>query len=695
VNNTDQQFLSRATEITKVNLHNEQFGVNELAEKLGISRATLHRKIKLITDTTVSQFICQVRLKKALELLKQNSATISETAYDCGFHSVTYFNKCFRDFYGYAPGKVETIQESSDDEILKEIPAGKSNFTWSKKYIFIFTLLIVALTVAVYVNFLKTEKEKRTIVIPVFKDENPAKGDNSLIIFREELHHKLQNIEALNVISSSVTEMPQYMEMDNLKLGKSFNADYILTTKRISANNVGKIYLHLFDSKGNEIWSDDYPDKSEDGNVFDFCAEIALEVASELQISLTPEEKKQILKKPSENLVALNQYNAGIRELGNIYNGMGDIERAKDFFENALQNDSTMAEAYVRMSHIYLEQLRPCAQNREMADCYLDSSKLMADKAIQYDDKNSWGYTLLAKFFNETGNPDVAKKYFALADKYAPRHSGYYLGHSFTYHESGHHYETIESGINYLKLIPGDLAPNISSLILMWYNLGIMGFTETGVSYEKMFCKQIPDSLGHFVRMAYTEMWRGDFKTADDYLQKAFKIDSTNMQCLEQLMFTCNCRGMFKEEYKYLLRAKEIMLKGNDSISPNSYFGIAYLDAGMIEEARFHLDPAILYFENDIEHNLPSAQNNNSFMLVASIYAGLNDKEKTFYYLNTLKTAESNYGWLRFGLSYYPQFDKYRDTPEFQDIYRYIDKQYKKEHQKIEKLLKREGIIES
>jgi len=61
VNHADQQFLTRATEITEANLHNEQFGVNELAEKLGMSRATLHRKVKSATKTSVSQFICQIQ----------------------------------------------------------------------------------------------------------------------------------------------------------------------------------------------------------------------------------------------------------------------------------------------------------------------------------------------------------------------------------------------------------------------------------------------------------------------------------------------------------------------------------------------------------------------------------------------------------------------------------------------------------
>jgi len=46
-NNSEQTFLNRLTEITEANLNNEQFGVSDLAEKAGISRSQIHRKIKI------------------------------------------------------------------------------------------------------------------------------------------------------------------------------------------------------------------------------------------------------------------------------------------------------------------------------------------------------------------------------------------------------------------------------------------------------------------------------------------------------------------------------------------------------------------------------------------------------------------------------------------------------------------------
>jgi AraC-like DNA-binding protein len=101
---TDKELVHRLIEITEARMHNHQFGVSKLAQEIGMSRSTLHRKVKRLCHCSISQFICHMRLKKALEILqKQDSHPISNTAVKCGFHSITYFNKCFRDYFGFTP----------------------------------------------------------------------------------------------------------------------------------------------------------------------------------------------------------------------------------------------------------------------------------------------------------------------------------------------------------------------------------------------------------------------------------------------------------------------------------------------------------------------------------------------------------------------------------------------------------------
>jgi len=105
-NSIENNFLSRLTEIIQDNLSEELFGVSELAREIGMSRSNLLRKVKKLTDLSVSQYIRQVRLKKSMEMLQQTSFTVSEVSYKVGFSSTSYFIKCFGDQYGYPPGEV-------------------------------------------------------------------------------------------------------------------------------------------------------------------------------------------------------------------------------------------------------------------------------------------------------------------------------------------------------------------------------------------------------------------------------------------------------------------------------------------------------------------------------------------------------------------------------------------------------------
>lgn len=108
---TDQIFINKLTEIILANLGNEKFGVKELAQESGMSLYRMSRKLHSINKKTVNQFIREVRLQKALEMLKNEEYTGSEVAYKTGFGSPAYFSKCFHDFFGYTPGEVrERIQ---------------------------------------------------------------------------------------------------------------------------------------------------------------------------------------------------------------------------------------------------------------------------------------------------------------------------------------------------------------------------------------------------------------------------------------------------------------------------------------------------------------------------------------------------------------------------------------------------------
>lgn len=110
-NSSAKSFIEEAEAIILDQLENEDFGVSELAEAMHMSRSNLLRKIKKSTNTSASQFIRQVRLNKAMELLGETQLTASEVSFQVGFASTSYFTKCFREYYGYPPGEVRKQAE--------------------------------------------------------------------------------------------------------------------------------------------------------------------------------------------------------------------------------------------------------------------------------------------------------------------------------------------------------------------------------------------------------------------------------------------------------------------------------------------------------------------------------------------------------------------------------------------------------
>ena len=107
VNSAEEVFLNKVLQAIEKNMCEEDFGVEELAKEINMSRSQLHRKLVALTGQSPSETLRNTRLLRAKELLQKKAATPSEVAYLVGFNSHTYFSKCFKDEFGISPGEVK------------------------------------------------------------------------------------------------------------------------------------------------------------------------------------------------------------------------------------------------------------------------------------------------------------------------------------------------------------------------------------------------------------------------------------------------------------------------------------------------------------------------------------------------------------------------------------------------------------
>ena len=99
----DEKLLEKVMATINKELKNSDLSVDMIAEKVGISRVHLHRKMKELTGQTPHDFIRSLRLKQAAHLLATQNMNITEVVYACGFSNAASFSTMFKSVYGMSP----------------------------------------------------------------------------------------------------------------------------------------------------------------------------------------------------------------------------------------------------------------------------------------------------------------------------------------------------------------------------------------------------------------------------------------------------------------------------------------------------------------------------------------------------------------------------------------------------------------
>jgi AraC-like DNA-binding protein len=95
--------LAPAIRYIESNLQDPSLSNTQLAAEAGISEVYLRRLFAKRHHTTPKQYILELRLQKAKQLLTQSPATVTETAEQCGFSNLYHFCRIFKEKTGLTP----------------------------------------------------------------------------------------------------------------------------------------------------------------------------------------------------------------------------------------------------------------------------------------------------------------------------------------------------------------------------------------------------------------------------------------------------------------------------------------------------------------------------------------------------------------------------------------------------------------
>lgn len=103
ISDHDEEIMLKVIQTIEENMDNNSFSVEDLGLFVGLNRTTFYYKIKSLTGYSPVEFIRDIRIKRAAQLITTNQLLIKEIAYMTGFSDIKYFNKTFKKKYGISP----------------------------------------------------------------------------------------------------------------------------------------------------------------------------------------------------------------------------------------------------------------------------------------------------------------------------------------------------------------------------------------------------------------------------------------------------------------------------------------------------------------------------------------------------------------------------------------------------------------
>lgn len=700
---SERELIDKLNEFIQNNLDNEHYGVSELADDLGMGRSNLLKKVKAITKITASQYIRQFRLKRAMEILQQTSLTVSEVSYKTGFNSPSYFVKCFHDFFGYSPGEVK---KRNENEERTPIRSNKKQISIIFPAVFFLVVIIVVLIIVVKPFSNHQEKLEKTIAVIPFIDDSPEKGNTYIINgLMEEILDKLQNIGDLKVKSRTDTEKYRDTKKSITEIAKELNVNYIIEGSGQVIGDQIKLSVQLIEcSSGVHILSHIYTKDIKD--IFTLQEDVAFSVASELKASLTHEEEQQIEKQLTENPTAYHLYLRGMDHIKTALNYSGhskrsleknEYEQAKKCFKQAIEIDSTFTEAYIQLSHYYIDVIYPqAAFYPHLQHNYLDSGLTFASKAVKYDPKSGWATALMGNAYRQMGMEKEAeiweKKHTQiLYDLNFPDYK-IYKAQMDKAHKKEDNYNNIKHYYKYIETKPKELATEIYLLKNIYEAFDATGYPGLAKSVAQEILTRNNDSTGYLQKLDRLNFLYGN----NGYKASQFKTndaDSTQMHLIKRVYWI---RPWIESNFDFFkIMQKEIDTEGepDDTLFVNYDNGYVLMQNNYKYEFRY-MAVFIKNFTEQIEVNLPRAQKYYSHLNLAYLYAMSGEKEMASEYLKQTQNRETGLPYMAIRLlKINPIWDDYQSNPEFQKILTVLEAKYEKEHERIGKLLRDLGKL--
>ena len=274
----------------------------------------------------------------------------------------------------------------------------------------------------------------------------------------DDLVTQLAKISALKVISR--TSVMQYR--DTLKpmrvIGEELGVSTVLEGGVQRAGDRIRINVQLIDAKTDEhLWAETYNRQLTANNIFEIQEQIASEIAAALNTALSPDDRKRLADRPTDNIEAYEAYVIGRQKMAN--RTVPDMRYAVERFQTSINLDPEFVLAYVGLAESYM--LLNNLGDMSKQDM-LRRVRPLASKAHDLDDQIGEVYNVVAALAEYEGDIPGAEAYYRKAIELSPGYgtARHWLG-LLLWNFTGRHEESAEIYRRAVEVDP--LAANIRS----------------------------------------------------------------------------------------------------------------------------------------------------------------------------------------------------------------------------------------
>ena len=438
---------------------------------------------------------------------------------------------------------------------------------------------------------------------------------------QDDVLTNLSKISDLRVISR--TSVMQYRgRPTNLReIGKALGVSNILEGSVRRSGNRVRVNVQLIDANTDEhVWANDYDRDVTD--VFAIQSDLAREIANALQAKLSPAEKSQMTRKPTENPEAYLAF-VQAHDLSCSYEDPAKLKQSEQLYQRAVDLDPNFALALARYSQ--LESW--IARDIDRAPERREKARTLAERALELQPDLSEAHLARGySYYWGDNNYGAALKEFEIAQQGLPNESEVYLAIGAIQRRQGKWAESTANMEKAASLNPKDTWPlqNLTFNYAMQRNFGAANKTiDRALELN-------PNGIGLWeikVKLAIAE--KADFSVYERALEKMKSLPMSSEERLKVVGAQADLL-LFQRKYQQVLQLAQSIpdesLAAIPGASAGKYYAIGVAQKGLGDDAAART--AFLQAKNILEEQLKQKPDDAGLHIqLAKLLARLGEKD--------------------------------------------------------------------